>query len=188
MFLGRHVLNLLLVTGLPLVAGLMPNAAESAAVKVRAPSVSYGVASCLSAMARPVNKPSSLPKAFQLVTWNVEKGNDPRWLEDLPVYQSRPELILLQEAYIPSPFEHFVGAVLHESFSKGYLAGHLQTGVVSISSAAPQLHCALTAYEPWLMTPKATAVTRYGFAESEQTLLVVNAHMVNFEWGVTGVH
>ena len=186
MFLGRRVLSFLLLVGLSLVTALMPDAAESAAVNVRAPSVSYGVTSCLNAMARPVNKPPFLPEAFQLVTWNVQKGNDPRWLEELTVYQSRPELIVLQEAYIPSPFEHLVGAVLHESFAKGYRAGHLQTGVLSISSAAPQLHCALTAYEPWLMTPKATAVTRYGFAESEESLLVVNAHMVNFEWGVMG--
>ncbi|WP_435220030.1 endonuclease/exonuclease/phosphatase family protein [Luminiphilus sp. nBUS_07] len=185
MFLGRRFFNFLLLVGLPL-ATLGSNAAVSDFVKVKAPSVSYGVASCQIAMARPVNQPSSLPSAFQLVTWNIEKGNDPRWLEDLTVYQSPPELMLLQEAYTPSPFEHLMGTVLHESFAKGYRAGHLQTGVLSVSSATPQLHCALTAYEPWLSTPKATSVTRYGFAKSEQTLLVVNAHMVNFEWGVTG--
>jgi endonuclease/exonuclease/phosphatase (EEP) superfamily protein YafD len=185
-FLGRRFLSFVLVAGLPLVVALMPNAAVSSEVKARAPSVSNGVASCLLALARPLNKLPSLPAAFQLVTWNIEKGNDPRWLEELTVYESPPELILLQEAYIPSPFEHLVGSVRHQSFSKGYKSGHLQTGVLSVSSVMSQLHCALTAYEPWLTTPKATTVTRYSLAESEKTLLVVNAHMVNFEWGVTG--
>ena len=121
-----------------------------------------------------------------MVTWNIEKGNDPRWLEDLQVYQSLPHLILLQEAYTPSPFVSLVGPIVYESFSKGYQTPELQTGVMTISSVMPQLHCALTAYEPWLTTPKATTVTRYGLAEGVQSLLVVNTHLVNFEWGVTG--
>ena len=117
-------------------------------------------------------------------SWNIEKGNDPRWLDDLLTHQTPPELILLQEAFIPSPFDALGGPVVYESFSEGYLAGSLQTGVLSVARVRPQLHCALTTEEPWLATPKATTVTRYGLAGSEQALLVVNAHMVNFEWGV----
>lgn len=150
------------------------------------PEISQGVASCITALAQPVSNFSALPSSFSMVTWNIEKGSDPRWLEDLQVYQSLPHLILLQEAYTPSPFVSFVGSVVYESFSPGYQTRALQTGVMTIASVMPQLHCALTAYEPWLTTPKATTITRYGLAKSSQSLLVVNTHMVNFEWGVTG--
>ncbi len=150
------------------------------------PEISQGVASCITALAQPVSDFSALPSSFSMVTWNIEKGSDPRWLEDLQVYQSLPHLILLQEAYTPSPFVSLVGSVVYESFSPGYQTRVLQTGVMTIASVMPQLHCVLTAYEPWLTTPKATTITRYGLAKSTQSLLVVNTHMVNFEWGVTG--
>ena len=157
----------------------------SSGLSADAPAISQGVASCVAALAQPANNVSALPSSFNMVTWNIEKGNNPRWLEDLQVYQSQPHLILLQEAYSPSPFVSLVGAVVYESFSPGYETRELQTGVMTISSVMPQLHCALTAYEPWLATPKATTVTRYGLGESAESLLVVNTHMVNFEWGVT---
>ena len=150
------------------------------------PEISQGVAPCITALAQPVSNFSALPSSFSMVTWNIEKGSDPRWLEDLQVYPSLPHLILLQEAYTPSPFVRLVGSVVYESFSPGYQTRVLQTGVMTIASVMPQLHCALTAYEPWLTTPKATTITRYGLAKSTQSLLVVNTHMVNFEWGVTG--
>lgn len=158
----------------------------SSALSADVPPIAQGVTSCLAAMSRPGSNVSRLPSTFRLVTWNIEKGNNPRWMEDLEVYQHRPQLLLLQEAYIPSPFASLVWPVLHESFSEGYRAPKRQTGVMTISSVRPHLHCALTAFEPWLTTPKATTVTRYGLAKSTEDLLVVNAHMVNFEWGVTG--
>jgi endonuclease/exonuclease/phosphatase (EEP) superfamily protein YafD len=150
------------------------------------PNTAYGVPSCLAELAQPAGHRERLPQPFGLVSWNIEKGNNPEWLEDLQTQQTSPDLMLLQEAYIPSPFKRLVGPVTYENFSEGYLAGRLQTGVLSVSSVKPQLHCALTAYEPWLTTPKATTITRYGLTGSEQPLLVINAHMVNFEWGVEG--
>ena len=186
MFLGHRFLTIR-----PCIKGLLSVqmllcAVFSNGLSAGAPEISEGVASCAAALAQPVSDFSPLPSSFSMVTWNIEKGRDSRWLEDLQVYQSLPHLILLQEAYIPSPFVSLVGSVLYESFSPGYQTHELRTGVMTISSVMPELHCALTAYEPWLTTPKATTVTRYGLAASARSLLVVNTHMVNFEWGVTG--
>ena len=168
------------------ICGLMLCAGFSRVAGADISNTAYGVPSCLAELAQPAGHRERLPQSFGLVSWNIEKGNNPEWLEDLQTQQTSPDLMLLQEAYIPSPFKRFVGPVTHENFSEGYLAGRLQTGVLSVSSVKPQLHCALTAYEPWLTTPKATTITRYGLTGSEQPLLVINAHMVNFEWGVEG--
>ena len=143
-----------------------------------------GVEACLQQLgAQPISS-GALPGQFRLVSWNIEKGNDSQWVDDLLKAPRPLDLILLQEAYQPSVFGDLLMPGVHERFSEGFLAKDLQTGVLSVSRVAPDLHCTLTAYEPWLGTPKATSVTRYGIGTAAQQLLVINTHSVNFEWGL----
>ena len=143
-----------------------------------------GVEACLQKLGAQPILSGALPGQFRLVSWNIEKGHDSQWVDDL-LRAPRPlDLILLQEAYQPSVFGDLLMPGVHERFSEGFLAKDLQTGVLSVSRVAPDLHCTLTAYEPWLGTPKATSVTRYGIGPAGQKLLVINTHSVNFEWGL----
>ena len=56
---------------------------------------------------------------------------------------------------------------------------------MTLSAAAPSGHCRLTAREPWLGTPKATGITEYALRGSDEPLLAVNLHAVNFELAPT---
>ena len=44
----------------------------------------------------------------------------------------------------------------------------------------PLAHCNFSNTEPWLTTPKATAITQYALRGTSETLLVVNIHAINF--------
>jgi endonuclease/exonuclease/phosphatase (EEP) superfamily protein YafD len=42
--------------------------------------------------------------------------------------------------------------------------------------------------EPWLRSAKATVITEYGMADTDQTLLVANIHALNFTFGLHDFH
>ena len=67
---------------------------------------------------------------------------------------------------------------------RGYVQNEVETGVLTIAQTPHLVHCQLLATEPWLRTPKATSVTLYPLADSDDTLLTVNLHAVNFSFGV----
>ena len=52
------------------------------------------------------------------------------------------------------------------------------------SASSPSAHCNLTAWEPWLGTPKATSVTKYPLRDRPDRLLAINVHAVNFALGL----
>jgi endonuclease/exonuclease/phosphatase (EEP) superfamily protein YafD len=60
----------------------------------------------------------------------------------------------------------------------------MQTGVMTVSSSLPSVHCNLTSWEPWLGTPKATSITEYPLQGRRDRLLTINLHAVNFTLGV----
>jgi len=55
---------------------------------------------------------------------------------------------------------------------------------MTVSAAQPMTECELIAHEPWFGTRKATLVTEYGLTGSDDTLLVINIHGINFTFGV----
>jgi len=56
--------------------------------------------------------------------------------------------------------------------------------VMTVSAAKPLTQCNLVSIEPWIRSPKATVITEYGLTNTDQTLLVVNIHALNFTFGV----
>lgn len=120
---------------------------------------------------------------FTLINWNIKKGSIANWDADLISLSADADLVLIQEATRQMSAPRFVEGDEHWSFSEGYSSGDLVSGVATISSVQPMEQCRLLAVEPWLRTPKATMVTRFAIADSTDTLLVINTHMVNFTLG-----
>ena len=118
---------------------------------------------------------------IRLVSWNVKKGSIPRWHEDFSALAADRDLVLVQEAvwHPDSSFNNH-----HWAFAPGYRNGKLLSGVMTYSKSKPIGHCNLTSWEPWLGTPKATNITEYGLTNTDQTVLVVNMHAINFTLGV----
>jgi endonuclease/exonuclease/phosphatase (EEP) superfamily protein YafD len=56
---------------------------------------------------------------------------------------------------------------------------------MTVSAAEPLTECELVAHEPWFGTRKATLITEYALSATDQTLLVVNIHGINFALGIS---
>jgi endonuclease/exonuclease/phosphatase (EEP) superfamily protein YafD len=121
---------------------------------------------------------------IQMVNWNIHGGSDPEWIADLATITGEPDLMIFQEASLNTVDWGVVASDQYRSFAPGYRTRRSVTGVMTISTAEPLTQCNLVSMEPWLRTPKATMITEYGLTGTDQTLLVVNTHAVNFTFGV----
>lgn len=126
-----------------------------------------------------------LPAAFSLLNWNVEKARHPDLIAEFAHFARRSDVIFLQEAVPLRKTETVIEQSLYEAFVRGYVQNEIHTGVLTLAKVPHLVHCHLLATEPWLRTPKATSVTLYPLANSDQTLLTVNLHAINFSFGVT---
>ena len=121
---------------------------------------------------------------FRLLNWNIQKGQQPGWQSDLQNLAEDAQLVLIQEAALDPKMMNANRLAPFWSFAPGYKNQQAQTGVLTSSSVKPLTHCNLTAWEPWLKTPKATNITEYALHGSDETLVVVNIHALNFTLGV----
>ena len=121
---------------------------------------------------------------IRLVNWNIQKGGDPEWSTDLATFEGAPNLTVLQEVPLDSDAWSMSATDQYRSFAPGYRTSRSLTGVMTVSTAKPLTQCNLVSVEPWIRSPKATVITEYSLSDTEQTLLVVNIHAVNFAFGV----
>lgn len=121
---------------------------------------------------------------IEIVNWNIHRGLDPRWTDDLEALSDKPDLLLFQEAALDTDDWGSLAPGLHRSFAPGWRSKQSLTGVMTVSTAQPLTQCNLVSREPWLRSPKATMISEYGLTGTDETLLVVNIHSVNFTFGV----
>lgn len=122
--------------------------------------------------------------SINFLCWNIKKGLKPNWKEDLLDLADGKDLIIIQEAILDSDLTDAFDESSHCSFSKGYKTKKHTTGVMTVSKFEPVKRHHLTSWEPWLATPKCTNITEYALADTEETLVVVNIHAINFTFGV----
>ncbi|HNP34850.1 MAG TPA: endonuclease/exonuclease/phosphatase family protein [Woeseiaceae bacterium] len=121
---------------------------------------------------------------IRLVSWNMQKKSIPNWRADYGRLTAAKDLILLQEASLRVDTIEDLPTVPYWSFSPGYRTGDSVTGVLTLSSVMPLSRCSFTNTEPLLRTPKATSITQFALRGTDETLLVVNVHAVNFSLGL----
>ena len=124
-------------------------------------------------------------ETFQLLSWNVKKGESDTWLRELAYLASGKQLVLMQEALDTMQHKTIFRDNGHWAFAEGYESTAGKTGVASFSPVDPVGQCELQAHEPWLGTPKASVITRYAISRYNETLVVVNTHMINFTIGTS---
>jgi len=122
---------------------------------------------------------------IRMVNWNIQKGGNPDWAADLNSFTGEPDLMIFQEAALNTAAWSIVGTDQYRSFAPGSRTRQSLTGVMTISSAEPLTQCNLSSVEPWLRSPKATIITEYGLTGTDESLLVVNIHAVNFTIGAS---
>jgi len=121
---------------------------------------------------------------IQLFNWNIQKALHGDLFGDLDLFTRDTDLVLIQEAAFRDGMLDSLQDNHFWSFAPGYTAGEISTGVMTVSRSAPLAQCNLTNHEPWLGTPKATSITQYGLSGTDETLIVINIHAINFTVGV----
>ena len=140
---------------------------------------------CGEALAQPLPiAGKGLDQRMQVLIWNIQKSGNTGWDTDLGALGASSDLVLIQEASVQAMIETALPQPLYRAFAAGYTNANEQTGVMTLSSVEPSLHCNLTAWEPWLGTPKATNITEYPIDGLNRRLLVINLHAVNFSVGL----
>ena len=116
-----------------------------------------------------------------LFIWNSFKGKTDGWLTDLSVLSQNHELLLLQEAYLQDDLLAFLDdSKWNWSMATTFRYKAIPTGVLTGSKVAADLHCQMTAMEPWIRLPKGILVSRYPLADTNEKLVVANVHLINF--------
>ena len=95
-------------------------------------------------------------RGIRMVNWNIQKGGDPDWSDDLSMFTSEPDLMIFQEAALDMDEWEIIAAGHYRSFAPGYrtpgTAGSI-TGVMTLSAVEPLTNCSLVSIEPWLRSP-----------------------------------
>jgi endonuclease/exonuclease/phosphatase (EEP) superfamily protein YafD len=125
-----------------------------------------------------------LSGALEVLSWNIQKAGNVGWADDLANFGAGIDLAFIQEASVQAHIPQAIRENMYQAFAEGYTTDSLQTGVMTVSSSAPSVHCNLTSWEPWLGTPKATSITEYPLQGRRDRLLTINLHAVNFTLGV----
>jgi endonuclease/exonuclease/phosphatase (EEP) superfamily protein YafD len=141
---------------------------------------------CLASLNTPGTKPAGELDAasIRVLSWNVQKNSRPNWQRDFESLSNERDLVLVQEASLREDSVGTMDSSRFWSFAAGYTRSGAITGVLTMSSARPMAQCSFVSYEPVLRTPKATSITQYGLTATDETLLVVNIHAVNFSMGL----
>jgi len=139
----------------------------------------------VSGQVRTVTNDSELNSSrISILNWNLKKGEEFGWELDLAQLSSNKQLVLLQEAAMSMRLPLQLRETPFAVFSPGYVKDDDVTGVSTFSTVAPLSQCRLAAREPWLGTPKSTNVSQYALSDTNQSLVVVNIHALNFSLGL----
>ena len=117
---------------------------------------------------------------FRLVNWNVHKGQDKGWQEDLARVSKQADFVLLQEATQHQNLSTFSTALFVSSFS----FNELLSGVKTFTQTQPEWYCGGGVAEPIIQIPKVASIMNLPL-EKGNSLLIINVHLINFEWGIS---
>lgn len=121
------------------------------------------------------------PAKIQLLSWNVQKGGNAQWSEDLLRLSAEKDLVLLQEAHLTESFGQALEQTgLHWHLAKAFEYRDAETGVMTASTGAPSSVCLTRYLEPLLNVPKSALVTTHPLKNREDDLLLINLHGINF--------
>lgn len=129
---------------------------------------------------------SQLGQTIHVLVWNVFKCKKKHWAHDFSALSRHQDLILLQESVLNSPHDRlFNDSGQHEwvmARSFKYNHSQLETGVkTGCSALSTHQQCWSSEHgEPFMNTKKMLLATQYDLEQHGETLLVINAHMINF--------
>ncbi|MCT7972775.1 endonuclease/exonuclease/phosphatase family protein [Laspinema olomoucense] len=127
-------------------------------------------------------------KSIKILNWNVAKNNNTsKWANDFYhlVERHQPDLICFQEIELNKNTQKILALEsMGWRFAPNFIDAYYQTycGILTASKVQPVSSRAILTpeFEPLTNTPKVSLVAEYPLKKTEQTLLVVNTHAINF--------
>ena len=125
------------------------------------------------------------PGGFRVTTWNIHKGADDGWEQDLARIVRADDVVLIQEASLgPLLISLLSSAGLRWVMASSFLYDTQDIGVITASRVSPVASCIQRATEPYLGIPKSAVISWFALAGSADTLAVINIHAINFDFGL----
>lgn len=127
-------------------------------------------------------------RTIRVLNWNIAKNNhDHTWLADFSVILNtyQPDLIFFQEVRMCTRAKHLTELTeMGWSFAPNFMDAYhnIYAGVLTAAKASCLTRKAVVTqhYEPVTQTPKVSLINEYRLSNSEQTLMTVNSHLINF--------
>ncbi len=126
------------------------------------------------------------PNSIKILVWNIYKGSRPSWSQDFNKLSRNQDIIMIQEMYLNPVmndlFEDHQGYGYHTATSFIYLPSLTRTGVANASRVKPvrSKFQRSRVREPLSNTPKMALESFYKIKGTNQELMVVNIHAINF--------
>jgi endonuclease/exonuclease/phosphatase (EEP) superfamily protein YafD len=126
------------------------------------------------------------PDSIKILVWNMYKGANPSWADDYEKLTENQDILMNQEMYLndlmKSAFVNHSGYGYHTATSFIYLPSNTRTGVTTASRVKTTRFKAQRsrALEPAINTPKMSLETFYKIKGTNQELMTVNIHAINF--------
>lgn len=121
---------------------------------------------------------------LRVTVWNIYKGESDEAKQELEALKNESDLLLLQEVYLSNVIESRWGldTVFEWIFASAWRRTGGPTGTAIIGRVAPVYEESLISQdtEPFANTPKSSVLAEYAIEGSDQTLLVVSTHALNF--------
>ena len=119
--------------------------------------------------------------SLKFMNWNMQKGNRDGWKKDLEHLIQYGDIITIQEAYLTDDLQELLKKGQYNwDISNAFEYRGSKVGVLTASRLEPDYICTFRTKEPLINIPKTVMVTIYPLSGTDQSLLVVNIHSINF--------
>jgi len=125
------------------------------------------------------------PERISVLNWNMYKQSRDNWAVDFQRLSHDQDILILQEAYMDDGLTSALsGSPYIWAMTTAFVHQDNANGVLTASRKQSNTYCALYAKEPFIQIPKSILVSTYPLTDTNQTLLVVNVHGINFTLGL----
>ena len=126
------------------------------------------------------------PENIRFLNWNIYKGNNDNWAEDLLAFIEERDIVTLQEAHLSDELESVLARQkYHWILNVAFNLYDRPSGVMTASRVAALDSCGMRDIEPLIRAHKTTLVSFYPIKGIRKTLLVANIHGINFTLGTS---
>jgi endonuclease/exonuclease/phosphatase (EEP) superfamily protein YafD len=132
----------------------------------------------------PAQKPELDSSGFNMLTWNILKGEKEEWKEDFNHLTKSQDILTIQEARLTDDMRELLKKGDYNwDISTAFKYKGAEVGVLTASRLEPDFTCTFRIKEPLISLPKTAIITLYPLSNTDKSLMVVNIHSINFTLG-----